>query len=73
MKAVGAGWDAAGLPFGKREREHPRLVSFIGSISAAPVNSEPAEAPAAVSAVCSGPVRPGRGLGEGWSAGLTED
>ena len=58
-----------------REGEHG-LVSFIRSSSAGTVRPEPGEAPATVSADCSGPACPERGLGEGggWrSAGLIED
>lgn len=57
-----------------RERENtPGWCPSLGPSQRAPVKPEAVEAPAAMPAVCSGPVRPGRGLGEEWSAGLTED
>lgn len=47
-----------------REGEHG-LMSFIRSSSAGTVRPQPGEAPATVSADCSGPACPERGLGEG--------
>lgn len=55
-----------------REGKH-RLMSFTGSMSAGTVRPEPGEAPATVSADCSGSACLETDLGEGWSAGLVED
>lgn len=56
----------------RRQGKH-RRVSFTGSMSEGTVRPEPGEAPATVSADCSGSACLGRDLGEGWSAGLVED
>lgn len=55
-----------------RQGKHRRM-SFTGSTSAGTVRPEPGEAPATVSADCSGSACLGRDLGEGWSVGLVED